>query len=60
MPKLPQIVSCELYPELGDQVNAFRTAYDRIGHLVMRGESIEQLLDLYTNQIEHFPFVELQ
>jgi hypothetical protein len=38
-------------------VHAFRTAYDRIGHLVMRGEMMSDLLRVYKEDIQSFPFV---
>ncbi len=59
-PDLPEIVDCQLYPEVGEEIHAFRTAYDRIGHLVMRADSMDRLLDVYHREIENFPFVILQ
>ena len=55
-----EIIDCCIYPQAGDEIHAFRTAYDRIGHLVLHGESIQQLLDLYQSEVQHFPFVTLQ
>lgn len=59
-PELPQIVDCRIYPQVGEEVHAFRTAYDRIGHLVMQGDSMDQLLQIYEQKIVTFPFVTLQ
>lgn len=42
--ELPEeVVSLEVYPKAGDEVHAFRNAFDRIGTLVMKGESMERL-----------------
>lgn len=43
-PEMPEAVQefC-LYPKVGDIVRPFRTAYDRIGTLVMKGKSFEQV-----------------
>ena len=59
-PRWKEIIDCCIYPQKGDEIHAFRTAYDRIGHLVLHGESIQQLLDLYQSEVQHFPFVTLQ
>lgn len=45
--KLPkEVVACEIYPQIGDEVRSFRNAYDRIGILIMKGNSIQTLLEL--------------
>ena len=41
-----EVVSLELYPKIGDKVTKFHNAYDRIGTLVMKGESIGHLLEI--------------
>lgn len=38
-----EVISLEIYPNVGEKVHAFCNAFDRIGTLVMRGESIEHL-----------------
>lgn len=35
-----------LYPQIGDKVTKFRTAFDRIGIMVMKGKSVESLVEL--------------
>lgn len=35
-----EVVSLEVYPQKGDEVHAFRNAFDRIGTLVLRGSSV--------------------
>ena len=60
MPTCNQMVDCVIYPQVGEEVHAFRTAYDRIGHLVMRGEKMQELKDVFNAQIAPFAFVELQ
>lgn len=60
MPTCNQMVDCVIYPQAGEEVHAFRTAYDRIGHLVMRGEKMQELMDVFNAQIAPFAFVELQ
>lgn len=59
-PTCPQVVDCCLYPQPGETVHAFRTAYDRIGHLVMRGQTMEELLRVYEQEIRNFEFVQLE
>lgn len=39
----PEVVSFALYPKIGDEITAFRTAYDRLGMLVLRGKELEYL-----------------
>lgn len=58
-PTCDSIVTCEIYPKVGDEVHAFRTAYDRIGHMVMKGERMEDLLHCFETQIKPFEFVEV-
>jgi hypothetical protein len=58
-PTCDSIVTCEIYPQAGDEVHAFRTAYDRIGHMVMKGERMEDLLHCFETQIKPFEFVEV-
>lgn len=58
-PDCEGVVDFCLYPKLGDEVHAFRTAYDRIGHLVMRGEGMDELMARYKTCIEGRSFVEL-
>lgn len=58
-PEIPEIIAFELYPKIGEEVHAFRTAYDRIGHLVMRGKSMKELLKSFQNNIEGRSFVRL-
>lgn len=41
MPK--EVMSLEIYPKIGEYVHAFRNAYDRIGTVVMKGQSLIQL-----------------
>ena len=41
-----EVVACEIYPQIGDEVRSFRNAYDRIGTLIMKGDSIQTLLEL--------------
>lgn len=41
-----EVVSFELYPKVGDEVHAFRNAYDRIGTIVLKGNSLELLREL--------------
>lgn len=53
------VVDFCLYPEIGDEVHAFRTAYDRIGHLVMKGEDMDELMACYKACIEGHSFIEL-
>jgi biotin carboxylase len=57
IPQKKEVVACEIYPQIGEEVHAFRTAYDRIGHLVMRGETMSGLLRVYEEDIQSFPFV---
>jgi hypothetical protein len=58
-PTCDSIVTCEIYPQAGDEVHAFRTAYDRIGHMVMKGKRMEDLLHCFETQIKPFEFVEV-
>lgn len=50
-----EVVSLEVYPHPGDEVHAFRNAYDRIGTLVMRGENLDHLrriaMDIVNNTV---------
>lgn len=47
---LPQeVVSVEIYPHIGEYVNSFRNAYDRIGTMTLRGQNIHDLLDIANN-----------
>lgn len=50
-----EVVSLEVYPQPGDEVHAFRNAYDRIGTLVMRGENLDHLrriaMDIVNNTV---------
>lgn len=39
MPKV--VVSYSIYPQIGDKINSFKNAYDRIGTIVLKGESDE-------------------
>ena len=57
---MPEVTDCCVYPEVGEEVHAFRTAYDRIGHVVMRAETMENLRRVFDEQIASFPFVEIQ
>jgi hypothetical protein len=57
---MPEVTDCCVYPEVGEEVHAFRTAYDRIGHVVMRAETMEGLKRVFDEQIASFPFVEIQ
>ena len=41
-----EVVSLELYPKVGDKVTKFHNAYDRIGTLVMKGNSVSHLFDI--------------
>lgn len=42
--KLPEeVLSFELYPKVGDKVSKFRNAFDRIGTLILKGESLQHL-----------------
>ena len=59
-PACREIADCVIYPQAGEEVHAFRTAYDRIGHLVMKGERMDELMDVFRSQIEHFAFIEIQ
>ena len=59
-PQCEGIVDFCLYPELGEEVHAFRTAYDRIGHLVMVADQMDTLMERYRQQIEGKSFVELE
>lgn len=47
--QLPQltkeVVDFQLYPKIGDKVSPFRTAYDRIGILVMKGDTMKSLIE---------------
>lgn len=44
IPSLPtEVVDFQLYPKVGDKVTPFRTAYDRIGIVVMKGASLSKL-----------------
>lgn len=47
-----EVVSYEIYPKEGDFVHTFRNAYDRIGTMVMRGESVDGLFELRENLIK--------
>lgn len=48
--KLPEeVISLELYPKKGDKVAKFRNAFDRIGTLIMKGDSLYSLQDLSSN-----------
>lgn len=38
-----EVVDYSIYPKVGEAVHTFRTAYDRIGTLILRGESVEAL-----------------
>lgn len=60
VPTMPEVTDCCVYPEVGEEVHAFRTAYDRIGHVVMRGETMEELMKIYKEQIVPFRFVDIQ
>ena len=60
VPSMPEVTDCCVYPEVGEEVHAFRTAYDRIGHVVMRAETMENLRRVFDEQIASFPFVEIQ
>ena len=60
VPTIPEVTDCCIYPEVGEEVHAFRTAYDRIGHVVMRAETMEDLRRVFDGQIASFPFVEIQ
>lgn len=59
-PACREIADCVIYPQAGEEVHAFRTAYDRIGHLVMKGERMDELMEVFRSQIEHFAFVEIE
>ena len=59
-PSVPEVTECCVYPEEGEEVHAFRTAYDRIGHLVMRGETMEALRKVFDEQIASFHFVDIR
>ena len=59
-PVCREIADCVIYPQAGEEVHAFRTAYDRIGHLVMKGERMDELMEVFRSQIEHFAFVEIE
>lgn len=39
----PEVVSYAIYPKLHERVSCFKSAYDRIGTLVFRGDNLEQL-----------------
>lgn len=44
LPVLPDsVVEFEFYPQIGDQINEFKTAYDRIGFFVLCNNSLENL-----------------
>ena len=60
MPTCKEIADCVIYPQVGEEVHAFRTAYDRIGHLVMRGKQMKELMDVFNAQIAPFAFVDIQ
>jgi hypothetical protein len=60
VPMMPEVTDCCVYPEVGEEVHAFRTAYDRIGHVVMQGETMEELMKIYKEQIVPFRFVDIQ
>lgn len=47
MPK--EVVSIDVYPHIGETVNAFRNAYDRIGTIIMKGSSVEILKRISQN-----------
>lgn len=51
-----EVVSLEVYPKKGDEVHAFRNAFDRIGTLVARGESVKKLQvtidNIYRNLVQ--------
>ena len=38
MPK--EVVSYDFYPKIGDTINSFKNAYDRLGYVVNKGNSI--------------------
>jgi len=50
IPKLPSnVVEFELYPKVGDMVRKFENAYDRIGHIVMEGNDLNELYEQVSN-----------
>jgi len=50
IPKLPsEVVEFELYPKAGDKVRKFENAYDRIGHIVMKGNNLDELYKQINN-----------
>lgn len=38
-----EVVSLEIYPKVGDKVSKFRNAFDRIGTLILKGQSVNEL-----------------
>lgn len=38
-----EVINYEIYPRINDEVSAFRTAYDRIGMMIIRGERLDSL-----------------
>lgn len=44
-----EVVSLAIYPKIGGEVHAFRNAYDRIGTLILKGNSIEHLNEVSKN-----------
>lgn len=53
LPSLPaDVQEFNLYPQVGEKVHPFRTAYDRIGTLVLKGESVAYLKALRDSIIQ--------
>lgn len=44
-----EVVSLEIYPKRGDKVSVFKTAYDRIGSIVLKGKTVEELRAILDN-----------
>ncbi len=51
MPK--EVISYDIYPKVGDYIHQFRNAYDRLGTIILKGQS------LYKNNLESLNFMNL-
>jgi len=41
-----EVESLDIYPKVGDRVTTFRNAFDRIGTLIMKGDSVQHLFSV--------------
>lgn len=53
------VVDFKLYPKIGDTVNAFKNAYDRIGHVVLCGSNLPNLLSQLESDFINTTYIDL-